>query len=218
MDASIVNISLPALVDVFDTGLSTVIWVLLAYMLTIAGLMLPLGKAGDTLGRKRVYTLGFALFTLGLALCALSQNITQLIIFRVIQGVGAAMIVAIGTAIVTATFPPQERGKAIGIMGTAVGLGLLSGPALGGWFIDTFGWRSIFYLRLPVSILGMAMAWVILREDNSSKSSKGFDFWGATTLFIGLASLLFALNQGQPRGWSSPLVLGFGAVGIRVVA
>lgn len=218
MDNTMVNIALPELTVAFNTGLSTVIWILLAYMLTAAGLMLSLGKLGDVLGRKRVYVTGFVLFTLGLALCALAQNIVQLILFRVIQGVGAAMTVAMGTAIVTSTFSPQERGKAIGIMGTAVGLGLMSGPALGGLLLDTFGWRSIFYLRLPLSILGMVMAWVILRDDGSSEQSRGFDIWGAVTLFIGLASVLFALNQGQASGWFSPLVLGFGAAGVALLS
>lgn len=214
LDNAMVNIALPELTIAFDTGLSTVIWVLLSYMLTLAGLMLTLGRLGDVLGRKRIYATGFVLFTLGLGLCALSQNIVQLILFRVIQGVGAAMTVAMGTAIVTATFGPKERGRALGIMGTAVGIGLMSGPALGGLFLDTLGWRSIFYLRVPLALPGVVMAWTVLRDDSSSKRSGSFDIWGAITLFVGLASLLFALNQGQDRGWFSPFVLGFGLAGV----
>jgi len=214
MDATMVNIALPELTVIFNTGLSTVIWILLAYMLTSAGLLLTLGKLGDVLGRKRVYVTGFVLFTLGLALCALAQNIGQLILFRVIQGLGSAMTVAMGTAIVTATFGPQERGKALGIMGTAVGLGLMSGPALGGLFLDAFGWRSIFYLRLPPSIIGVVMAWIVLKDNGSSEQRDGFDIWGAVTLLLGLASLLFAFSQGQARGWLSPFVLGFGVAGL----
>jgi len=218
MDNSMVNISFPELTVTFNTELSTVIWILLAYMLTTAGLLLTLGKVGDVLGRKRVYVIGSILFTVGLALCALSQNITQLILFRIIQGVGAAMTVAMGTAIVAATFGAQERGKAIGILGTAVGIGLMSGPALGGLFLDNFGWRSIFYLRLPLALLSLAMAWVVLREDGSSKRSGGFDIWGALTLFVGLAGLLFTINQGDIRGWASPFVLGAGTVSLALLA
>ncbi|MFC1918824.1 MFS transporter [Chloroflexota bacterium] len=214
MDNTIVNIALPELTIVFNTGLSTVIWILLAYMLTAAGLMLTLGRLGDVVGRKRVYAIGFVLLTLGLALCALAQNITQLIIFRVIQGVGGAMTLATGIAIVSATFGAEERGRAIGIVGTAIGIGLMSGPALGGLFLDTLGWRSIFYLRLPLSILGTVMAWAVLKDDSSSKHRGSFDIWGAITLFTGLTSLLFALNQGQARGWTSPFVLNFGLAGV----
>jgi EmrB/QacA subfamily drug resistance transporter len=218
MDNSMVNISLPELTVAFNTELSTIIWILLAYMLTLAGLLLTLGRVGDVLGRKRVYVTGFVLFTLGLALCALAQNIVQLIIFRVIQAVGAAMTVAMANAIVTSTFGAQERGKALGILGTAVGIGLMSGPALGGFFIDSFGWRSIFYLRLPLSLLGMVMAWVILKDDRSPKGSSGFDIWGALTLFIGLAGLLFAINQGEGRGWSSPFILTLGGASVALLS
>lgn len=213
MDASMTNIAIPEFTVVFNTSLATAIWVLLSYMLTTAGLMLTLGKMGDMLGRKRLYSTGFALFTLGLALCAISQSIIQLILFRIVQGVGAAMMVSMGTAIVTATFGAKERGKAIGITGTAVGLGLMSGPALGGLFLDTLGWRSIFYLMLPLSILGTVMAWVVLKADNTTGQRRGFDIWGAAALFFGLASLLFAVNQGQARGWASTIVLTSGAVG-----
>ena len=213
MDNSMVNIALPEFTIVFNTDLPTAIWVLLAYMLTMAGLMLTLGKIGDVLGRKRLYSTGFIFFTLGLAFCALSQNITQLILSRIIQGVGAAMMVSMGTAIVTATFEARERGKAIGITVMVVGLGLMSGPALGGWFLDTFGWRSIFYLRLPLSVLGVVVSWVVLKADNSTKRPAGFDIRGAVTLFLGLASLLFAINQGQVQGWSSISVVTSGAIG-----
>ncbi|MFC2011088.1 MFS transporter, partial [Chloroflexota bacterium] len=141
--------------------------------------------------------------------CAISQNIGQLILFRIIQGVGAAMTVAMAYAIVTNTFGERERGKAIGILGTAVGIGLMSGPALGGFFLDSFGWRSIFYLRLPLAFLAMVMTWVVLRDDSSSERISGFDIWGSLTLFGSMAGLLFAINQGQVRGWSTPFVLAF---------
>ncbi|MFC1977234.1 MFS transporter [Chloroflexota bacterium] len=209
MDISMIDISMPELTGTFGVELSTAIWILLAYMLTISGLLLTLGKVGDLLGRKRIYLIGSILFTLGLGLCALSQNIGQLILFRIIQGVGAAMTVAMGYAIVTNAFGERGRGKAIGILGTAVGIGLMSGPALGGFFLDSFGWRSIFYLRLPLSFLAVVMAWVVLRDDSSSGRTGGFDVWGSLTLFGGLAGLLFTINQGQVRGWSTPFVLAF---------
>jgi len=209
MDISMITISIPEFTGTFKAELSTVIWILLAYMLTLSGLLLTLGKVGDLLGRKRIYLIGSILFTLGLGLCALSQNIGQLILFRIIQGVGAAMTVAMAYAIVTNTFGEQDRGKAIGILGTAVGIGLMSGPALGGFFLDSFGWRSIFYLRLPLSFLAVVLSFVVLRNDSPPERIGGFDIWGSLTLFGGLAGLLFSINQGQVRGWSTPFVLAF---------
>jgi len=218
MDATMVNIAFPEFTIVFNTGLSTVIWILLSYMLVSAGLLLTLGKLGDSLSRKRIFVTGFVMFSIGLALCALAQNVSQLIVFRVIQGVGSAMTVAMGAAIVTATFESRERGKALGIMGTAVGLGLMSGPALGGLFLDTLGWRSIFYLQLPFSIAGAVMAWLVIRDEGAARRFSGFDTWGAVTLFVGLGSLLFAISQGEAMGWFSPIVLGLGVAGLVALA
>ncbi|MFC2057075.1 MFS transporter [Chloroflexota bacterium] len=209
MDGSMINIAMPELTATFGVELSTAVWILLSYMLTISGLLLTMGKVGDLFGRKLVYLTGSILFALGLGLCALSQNIGQLILFRIMQGIGMAMALSMGYALVTNAFGEQGRGRAIGILGTAVGIGMMSGPALGGFFLDSFGWRSIFYLRLPLSFLGVVMAWVVLRGDSSPESTKGFDIWGSLTLFGGLAGLLFAINQGQVRGWSTPFVLAF---------
>jgi MFS family permease len=131
LDASIVNISFPRLTQVFETEPSVVMWVSVAYLLVSVGLMLTLGRIGDTYGRKRVYILGFTVFTIGLILCSLSQSIVQLILARVVQAIGSAMTVALSTAIVTAAFPNEERGKALGILGGVDSSGLLSGPVLG---------------------------------------------------------------------------------------
>ncbi len=139
LDNSIVNISFPRLTRAFDTELSVVIWITVVYLLVSTGLMLILGRMGDVLGRKKVYILGLGLFTIGLMLCSLSQGIVQLILSRVVQGVGAAMIMAIGPAIVTAVFPIEERGKAIGILGAVVSAAILTGPVLGGFLLDTLG-------------------------------------------------------------------------------
>lgn len=217
LDASIIPIALPKLGEVFHAGPATVLWVFLIYLLIGTGLMLTIGRAGDILGRKRVYTTGFILFTLGLGLCALAQNITQLILFRLIESVGAAMIVALGIAIVTASFPPRERGKALGILGAVVGAGLMSGPILGGFLIDTLGWPSIFYVRLPIAVVGLALAWTMLREQPATNPSSRFDFWGSATLFGFLGCLLLAINQGQMRGWTSFFVLALGTTAVALL-
>lgn len=207
LDASIVNISFPRLTKVLETELSVVLWVTVVYLLVSTGLMLILGRIGDIFGRKKVYILGFILFTVGLILCSLSQSILQLILSRVVQGVGAAMTMALGTAIVTAAFPDQERGRALGILGAVLSAGILTGPVLGGFLLDTLDWRSIFYTRVPVGIIGLAMAWILLKEQRASNISLKLDLWGAATLFGSLSCLLLFFNLGGRWGFLSPPVL-----------
>ncbi len=212
LDASIVIISLSRLTEVFDTEPSVVLWVTIAYLLTSVSLMLTIGKLGDVFGKKRVYVTGFALFTLGLALCALSQSIVQLILARVVQAIGSAMVIALGNAIVTAAFPKEERGKALGMVGGVVSAGLLSGPVIGGLLLDVLDWQSLFYLRIPVGVIGFFMAWRLLREPPGERGSKRFDWAGAATLFGGLSCLLLFFNLGGTMGFAAPLVLAL-AVG-----
>ena len=214
LDASIVNISFPRLTEVFETEPAVVLWVTVAYLLVGVSLMLSLGKIGDQLGRKRVYIAGFIVFTLGLTLCSLSQSIVQLILFRVVQAVGSAMMVALSTAIVTAAFPDQERGKALGILAGVVSAGLLSGPVIGGILLDTLGWEAIFYTRVPVGIIGIIMALVFLKEQRDPNAVFKFDLAGAATLFGGLSCLLLFFNLGGRWGFTSmpTLALGGGTV------
>ncbi len=196
IDFSIVNISFPILTKVFDTELSITLWVTVAYLLVSTGLMLIIGRLGDIFSRKKVYILGFACFTTGLILCSLSQSIVHLIVSRVVQGIGGAMIMTTGFAIVTAAFPERERGKALGIAGAMISAGLLTGPVLGGFLLDTLGWRSIFYTRVPVGIIGLVLSWILLREPGKSTAGAKFDIWGAATLFGGLCCLLLFINLG----------------------
>ncbi len=214
LDSSIVNISFPRLAKIFETEPSVVLWVTVAYLLVSTGFMLIMGKIGDIFGRKKVYILGFALFTIGLILCSLSQSILQLILSRIVQGVGSAMIVAIGTAIVINAFPDRERGKAMGILGATLSAGVLAGPVLGGLLLDTLGWRSIFYARVPVGIIGLVMAWILLREQRVSNISSKLDIWGAVTLFGSVSGLILFFNLGGRLSFASApvLVLGVSAL------
>lgn len=208
LDTGIVNLSFPVLTRVFNTDPNTVLWISVAYFLTVSGSMQVFGKLADTFDSKKVYIWGFIIFTVGLVLCSLAQNIGQLIMFRVVQAVGIAMIFAVGNAILTHAFPDRERGKALGIASSVVGAGLFVGPALGGLMLDAFGWQSIFYLRIPVGLAGVVLSSVILKSQKLARASKGFDFLGAATLFIALASLLVAINRGSILGWSSAAIIG----------
>ena len=211
LDVSIVNISLPRLTEVFETEPSVILWVPVGYLLVSVSLMLTVGKIGDVLGRKRVYVLGFALFTVGLILCSLSQSILQLILSRIVQAVGNAMTVSLGAAIVTAAFPNQERGKALGILGGVVSAGLLSGPVLGGFLLDALDWQSIFYTRVPVGIVGLVMAGILLKEQRELSTGLKFDLVGAATLFGSFSSLLLFFNLGGRLGFVSMPALALAA-------
>jgi EmrB/QacA subfamily drug resistance transporter len=207
LSSSMLNISFPRLIKVFETEYSVVLWVTVVFLLVSTGLMPILGRIGDIFGRKRVYILGFILFIVGLMLCSLSQSILQLILFRIVQAVGGAIIMALGYAIVTATFPDKERGKALGILTALALAGPLLGPVLSGFLLDILDWRSLFYLIIPVGIVGLVMAWMFLREQRVPNISSKLDLWGAGTFFGTLVCFLLFLNLGGRLGFSSPPVL-----------
>jgi drug resistance transporter, EmrB/QacA subfamily len=206
LDSSIVNVALPTISHQLHSDLSTLEWVVTAYLLTISSLLPVFGRLADLLGRKKVYSLGFLIFTLGSALCGLAQNIWFLVATRVLQAVGASMLMSNSAAIITAIFPPKERGKALGLTGTVVALGSLTGPALGGLLIGLASWRSIFYINVPIGIFGYAAALLILPKDDLRKSSESFDFAGASAFTLGMIGVLLGINNGESWGWTSPSV------------
>jgi EmrB/QacA subfamily drug resistance transporter len=206
LDGSIVNVALPTLTEYFKTDITTIEWVVMAYLLTITALLLSLGRISDMVGRKNIFAGGLAIFTVGSGLCSISTTEGQLIFYRIIQGIGAAMLMATGVAIITHAFPPKDRGKAMGLIGTVVSVGSLAGPVMGGFLIERVGWQSIFYINIPVGIVGTAMAFYILNKDDTIKGQK-FDLPGAFALFIGLMLLLFALSEGEGLGWTSPAII-----------
>ena len=206
IDGSIVNISLPTLVSSFQTDFALVQWVVLAYLLTVTTLMLGVGRLADIYGKKPIYTAGFIIFTIGSVLCGLSPSIYTLIGFRVLQALGAAMIMALGMAITTEAFPPSERGRALGITGTIVSVGIAVGPTLGGLIVKNLSWHWIFFVNLPIGIIGTFM---VVRYVPAFRPAGGqrFDYWGALTLCISLLSLLVALTLGQRAGFGDRAVL-----------
>ena len=206
IDGSIVNISLPTLVSSFQTDFALVQWVVLAYLLTVTTLMLGVGRLADIYGKKPIYTTGFIVFTVGSVLCGLSPTVYTLIGFRVLQAVGAAMIMALGMAITTEAFPPSERGRALGISGTIVSVGIAIGPTLGGLIVKNLSWHWIFFVNLPIGIIG---TWMVVRYVPAFKPAGGqrFDYLGALTLCVSLLSLLLALTLGQRNGFDDRTVL-----------
>jgi len=214
MDLGMMRIALPPLGEAFEVGPDSVVWVQLVTFMVGAGIILSVGKAADMYGRKRVFSLSLLVMSIGLCVCSLSQNFGQLLASRFILSIGLVISLANGIAIVTAAFPSQERGKAIGIISAVASTGLLSGPAIAGILIDTLGWRSIFYLRLPFSILALLLAFFVLKKDPILEHKGRFDIAGAGLLFFAIPSLLFVLNRGQYLGWTSPAVLALSASGL----
>lgn len=207
LDGSIVNVALPTLTRYFSTNLNTIQWVLLSYLLTITTLLLTLGRLSDMYGKKYIFSGGLLIFTIGSAFCGLSASSGQLIASRVVQGIGAAMLMANGPAIVTQVFPPTERGKALGLIGTVVSIGSMTGPALGGFLIDLAGWQSIFYINIPIGLAGTVYAMKVLEPDEVHRSQK-FDIPGAVLMFVSVVALMLGITQGQEMGWGSPVIIG----------
>ena len=207
LDGSIVNIALPAIQGDFRIDLTTVEWVVVAYLLVVGSLLLPFGRLGEVLTFKRVYLVGFAVFTVASVCCGASPNELTLIGFRIVQAIGAAMIMAMGPAIVARTFPANERGRALGLNGISVSIGLSLGPALGGILTQAATWRAIFLINAPIGILAILWASHILPAEERGKG-QSFDVVGAMLSGIALFSLLLALSEGQGWGWTSPAVAG----------
>ena len=206
VDGSIINVSLPTLVQALNTQFATVQWGVLAYLLTVTTTMLSFARLGDMLGKKRIYLTGFIIFTLGSTLCGMSGTVSWLIGFRVLQAIGSAMVMALGTGIVTEAFPPAERGKAMGLIGAIVSIGIVVGPTAGGIIIGTLSWRWIFIVNLPVGVIGSIIVWRNIPGFIPS-GRQYFDYWGALTMFLSLLSLLLALTLGHQARFFEPITL-----------
>ncbi|GAB3908139.1 MFS transporter [Larkinella knui] len=213
LDSSIVNIALPTIRRQLGAG-DRVEWIVLCYLLTTTSTLLIMGKVSDWVGRRQLYITGFCVFVLGSLLCGLAWNLWSLVGFRVLQGLGASMIFAVGPAIIGDTFAPQERGQAMGLMGSIVAAGSSAGPVIGGFLLGKFGWSSIFFVNVPIGLLAIWRAWTIL-PDSPKAPGQRFDLVGAGLFLTGVITLLTGLDFGpEPRyGWDNPLVIALLSVG-----
>src|SRR5262244_2119904 len=208
LDQRALLVALPTLTHTFNTSLTTIQWVLLIYDLLLIGTVITLGRLGDLFGRRRFYAGGFLVFVLSSALCGVAQSALQIIIFRGLQAIGGAMISANGRTVASIALPANQRGKAMGIASMAFHIGFLTGPTLGGFLIDTVGWRWIFYLNLPIGIWGAYLAWKLLEESKEDVEGISFDFPGASLLMVTCSLFLYTMNQlPQVGGSESILVL-----------
>lgn len=212
VDSTIVNVALPTLVREFGTDFPTIQWVVLAFLVGLSTLQLSVGRLADMLGKKLIFTAGLIIFVAGSLLCGLSPTVYWLIGCRLLQSVGAAMTVALGVAIVTETWPPKERGKAIGISAGVISLGIVFGPTVGGLIIDILNWRWIFFVNLPLGLMALALVWRFLPPLKPKEEHETFDYLGAGVTGLGLLALSLALTAGQGLGFSDPRILALFAV------
>lgn len=214
LDSSIVNIGLPTIAGYFGVPLSGAIeWVIIAYLVAIAGLLLTLGRLADMVGRKVLWVVGLIIFTLGSAICGAAPNLGILIVSRAFQGIGGALIMAVSPAILTSAFPPEERGRALGMNAVFVALGTSFGPTLGGLITANVSWRWIFYVNVPLGIIGVILSLLLLKERQQRVAGR-FDPAGALLLATGLMALTLGLSFGQEWGWASPGLIVTLAIGV----
>lgn len=206
LDGSVVNTILPIVNRSLGSSIAAIEWVITIYLLVLSGLLLSFGRLGDIQGHKAVYISGFAIFLIGSMLCGLAPSVNALIVFRGLQALGAAMLQANSPAILTKSFPAQQRGQALGLQATMTYLGLTIGPSLGGWLVDQFNWRAVFYINIPVGLIALWLSLRHISPDRPDKNNGRFDLPGAFIFTTGLVMLLIGLNQGHALGWTSPAI------------
>jgi len=208
LDQRALLVALPTLTVTFNTSLTTIQWVLLIYDLLLIGTVITVGRLGDLFGRRRFYASGFLVFVVSSALCGFAHSAWQIILFRALQAVGGAMISANGRAIASIAFPSDQRGKAMGFASMAFHVGFLTGPTLGGFLIDTVGWRWIFFINLPIGIWGAFLAWRLLEESKENVKGVSVDLPGAILLMLTCSLFIFAMNEMPHAGWRDAWVAG----------
>jgi EmrB/QacA subfamily drug resistance transporter len=208
LDSSIVNISLPAIATAFHHSIGGLVeWVVIAYLIVIAAVLISIGRLADIIGHKPIWVAGLIIFTGGSAICGATPSLEFLVAARALQGLGGALLMAISPAMLTSAFAPSERGRALGLNAVTVALGVSAGPTLGGVITEHLSWRWIFYVNVPIGALGLLAAIRVLTWQRGTSRGR-FDPAGAVLLALGLLALTLALSFGQEWGWLSPGVIG----------
>lgn len=218
VDTFVVNVAFPAIGRDLGASLAATEWTVSGYVLMTGVFPLAMGRLGDIFGRDRVYLAGLAGFVVASGLCGLAPNIEALIIFRLLQGIAAATMMPLTLSIVTAAFPAEQRGLAIGIWGGVSGLGLIAGPILGGLLVTGDQWRWIFLVNLPLGLLAVLFAVLWIPSTRDPAATRAIDWPGLSVLSGGLLLVLFGINRGNELGWTSPAIIGCFAGGALLLA
>lgn len=193
LDSSIVNIALPGMSGELGVSIESIQWVVTSYLLTISIMLLIWGRLADIYGKKIIFASGFLVFALGSALCSFSHSLTFIVLSRIVQALGASAMMALSQGIVTGTFPPTERGRALGVLGTMVALGSLVGPSLGGILVSAFGWPSIFLINIPIGAAGFVLALTMIPERFEKPENRTFDMKGTLLFTVSMLVLFLGL-------------------------
>ena len=218
LDNTVVNVAIPTIQRDLAASVSEIQWIIDGYVLAFASLLLSGGIAGDRYGRKKMFLTGLAVFTASSFLCGISQSSGELIAFRALQGVGAALLMPGTLSILTVTFPPNERAKAIGLWAGVSGLALALGPTLGGYMVERIGWESVFFLNVPIGIIAFLVAVRTVRESRSEQARQ-LDIPGLVLGTGGLLALTYGLIEANQKGWTDPtIVSSLGAAAVLLAA
>jgi EmrB/QacA subfamily drug resistance transporter len=223
LDTTIVNIAIPNMIDKLGASLDEILWIINAYILIFAVLLITAGRLGDLYGPKRLFIIGLIVFTLASAACGLAQTPGQLIAFRVIQGIGGALLTPQTLSTITMIFPPEKRGAAFGIWGSVAGVATIAGPTLGGWLVTNWDWRWIFFVNVPVGIATLTLAIVALPDIQLHRRHQ-LDWVGTALATVGLFLVCFGLIEGEHYDWGTvtgpitiPLIIGSGVLILAVM-
>jgi EmrB/QacA subfamily drug resistance transporter len=212
LDVTIVNVALPSIGHDFHASVSGLQWTVDAYTLVLASLLMLSGSTADRLGRKRTFVVGLIVFATGSLLCSLAPNLTLLVVFRMVQAVGGSMLNPVAMSIITNTFTnPKERAQAVGVWAAVVGVSMALGPVVGGLLVGSVGWRSIFWINLPVGLAAVVLTLRYIPESRAPKARR-VDGVGQALVVTLLASLTYGIIEAPDRGWGSPVILGAFAV------
>ncbi|MGN6677463.1 MAG: DHA2 family efflux MFS transporter permease subunit [Streptosporangiaceae bacterium] len=212
LDVTVVNVALPAIQHDLHAGVSGLQWIVASYSLVIASLLMLAGSTADRVGRRRTFQTGLGLFTIGSLLCSLAPSLGALVAFRMVQAVGGSMLNPVAMSIITNTFTERtERARAIGIWGGVVGLSMALGPVVGGILVSAIGWRSIFWVNIPVGIAAIILTAVFVPESKAPRARR-FDPVGQLLVMVTLATLVYGIIEGPVRGWTAPEIIACFAV------
>lgn len=214
LDNTVLNVALPSMRRELHASVAGMQWTIDAYTLVLASLLILAGSTADRIGRRKVFAIGLALFTLGSVLCSMAPSLEWLIVFRMVQALGGAMLNPVAMSIITNTFTePAERARAIGVWGGVAGIAMAAGPVIGGVLVDSVGWRSIFWLNIPVGLLAMALTLRYVPESRAERPRRP-DPVGQLLVIALLGSVTYGIIEAPAAGWTSGLILGCAAVAV----
>ncbi len=218
LDSTVVNVALPSIQKDLKTSVDQLEWVVNGYTLSFAALLVTGGRLGDIFGRRLIFMIGVVVFAISSATAGLAPDSTTLVISRIAEGIGGALMMPATLSIITDAFPAEERGKAIGTWAGISGLALSFGPLAGGFLTEDVSWRAIFYINLPIAVLALLASLFAVRESRDEKAERRIDYLGVVLLTVALTSIVLALIEGNDWGWGSGRIIGLFVIGVVATA